>query len=131
MEAFIKLIIAGSRDLDIKYPLSVTDFIRYFIGYITITEVVSGGAKGIDSLGEMYANYNTIPIKRFDADWYGQGRKAGPLRNQKMAKYADALLLIWRGDSPGSANMKEEMLKLGKPVYEVVLKEYNGKDKTK
>jgi hypothetical protein len=40
-----------------------------------------------------------------------------------MAEYADALLLIWNGESRGSANMKENMVKLGKPVYEVILKE--------
>ena len=120
----IKLLIAGSRDLDLKYPLSISDFVRYFIGYEKVDEIISGGAKGIDSLGEMYANYNTIPIKRFEADWYTHGKAAGPLRNQKMAKYADVLLLIWDGESRGSDNMKEEMLKLGKPVHEVILKSY-------
>jgi hypothetical protein len=41
-----------------------------------------------------------------------------------MAEYADALLLIWDGESKGSLNMKQRMIGLKKPVYEVVLKRY-------
>jgi hypothetical protein len=42
-----------------------------------------------------------------------------------MAEEADALLLIWDGESKGSANMKKEMLFKNKPVYEVILRTYN------
>jgi hypothetical protein len=43
-----------------------------------------------------------------------------------MAEYADALLLIWDGKSRGSLNMKQQMLKLEKPVYEVIVKKLWG-----
>jgi hypothetical protein len=39
-----------------------------------------------------------------------------------MAEYADALILVWDGKSRGSASMKREMEKLGKPIYEVIVK---------
>jgi hypothetical protein len=39
-----------------------------------------------------------------------------------MAEYADALLLIWDGSSRGSANMRQQMERRGKPVYEVILR---------
>jgi hypothetical protein len=42
-----------------------------------------------------------------------------------MVDYADVLLLIWDGESRGSKNMKETMIKLGKPVYEVILRKHN------
>lgn len=90
-----------------------------------VTEIVSGGAKGIDSVGEEFANDSHILVNRFDADWEKHGKAAGPIRNKKMAEYADALLLIWDGKSKGSANMKKEMLLLNKPIYEVILKVYN------
>lgn len=63
--------------------------------------------------------------KEFPADWKAHGKAAGPIRNKQMAEYADALLLIWDGESKGSASMKNEMLKLNKPVYEVIIKRTN------
>jgi predicted Rossmann fold nucleotide-binding protein DprA/Smf involved in DNA uptake len=89
------------------------------------TEVVSGGAKGIDFQGEEYANCRGIPVKKFIADWYANGKAAGPIRNKQMARYSDGALIIWDGSSKGSSNMKEEMLKLNKKVFEVIIKTYN------
>lgn len=78
--------------------------------------------QGVDLWGEYWADTNHVPIKRIPARWKKEGRPAGPKRNTKMAEYADELLLIWDGKSSGSANMKKEMLKLGKPVHEVIIK---------
>ena len=66
------------------------------------------------------SNYNT---KTFLPDWKTKGRAAGPIRNKEMAIYADILLLIWDGKSRGSKSMKDEMLKLQKPIYEVIINE--------
>ena len=63
-----------------------------------------------------------ICLKIFEADWEMYGNRAGPIRNNKMTVYSDALLLIWDGESRGSAHMKSAMLKLKKPIYEVVFK---------
>jgi len=118
----LRLIIAGSRDLNLKYPLGISDFVSHFLKDKP-TEVVSGGAKGIDTLGEEYAGARLIDIKRFEPDYKSYPGKVAPImRNKEMAKYADCLLIIWDGESKGSSNMKEEMLKLKKPVYEVILK---------
>lgn len=87
-----------------------------------ITEIVSGGANGIDALGERFAKNYDIELIEFPAEWYKFGKAAGPKRNAEMAKYADALLLIWDGRSKGSASMKALMEKQGKPIYEVILK---------
>ena len=121
----MKLIIAGSRDLTLKYPLAISDFVTHFLDGDRPKEVVSGGAKGIDTLGEEYAGSRYIAVKKFEADWYANGKAAGPMRNKQMAKYADKALIIWDGESRGSANMKEEMLKLGKPIYEVIIRKHN------
>lgn len=119
----MKLIIAGSRTID----LSFGDFDEYFYRFdISVdpedTEIVSGTAKGVDIAGERYAKECSLPIHRFPADWDKYGKGAGHIRNKQMADYADALLLIWDGESRGSKNMKETMLKLNKPVYEVIIK---------
>ena len=46
-------------------------------------------------------------MKRFPAEWDKYGRKAGPLRNEAMARYADALLAYWNGESKGTKSMIE------------------------
>lgn len=120
------MIIAGSRTLDLG-----PDFIAQYLGSTgwnstVINEVVSGTANGVDKTGEQFADMCLIPVKHFPADWENNGKAAGPIRNRQMANYADALLLIWDGESRGSANMKSEMCKLGKPVYEIILKKTNA-----
>lgn len=115
----MKMIIAGSRTLNPKIK-EIADIVYAY--RIAITEIVSGTAAGVDRCGEAYAKAAGQPVKRFPADWETHGKAAGHLRNRQMAEYADALLLIWDGSSKGSANMKKEMQKLGKPVYEVIMK---------
>lgn len=119
----MKLIIAGSRTID----LSIGDFDEYFYRFnLSVdpedTEIISGTAKGVDIAGERYAKERSLPVHRFPADWGKYGKGAGHIRNKQMAEYADALLLIWDGKSKGSYNMKMTMLKLNKPVYEVVIR---------
>lgn len=82
-----------------------------------ITEVVSGGAEGVDQLGKDWAYKNGIPSKQFNAHWSENGRAAGPMRNREMAAYADALIAVWDGESRGTKNMIEEMKRLGKPFW--------------
>lgn len=141
----MKLIIAGGRDLTVGRAL-IEEIINQS-GFF-VTEVVSGAcgrpddeifpetmdmfANGIDGCGEKWALLNEdwtegallgelITLKRFNAQWTEQGKAAGPRRNKQMAKYADALLLIWDGESSGSMSMKREMRMAGKPIIEVVL----------
>ncbi len=116
----MKVIIAGSRtltDITSEYLDSVTEKSDFII-----TEVVCGEAPGVDAAGELWADTNMISVKHFRADWELYGNYAGPIRNKKMAMYADALILIWDGSSPGSQSMKNEMKKLNKPIYEVIVK---------
>ena len=115
----MKLIIAGSRTINI-----CTDTINTLVKHFDISPqmVVSGGAKGIDKTGERYGHLIGAIVDINIPDWFMKGKAAGPIRNRLMAQKADALLLIWDGESRGSKNMKEEMQKLNKPVYEVILK---------
>lgn len=119
----IKLIIAGSRDLSPDFG-ALLWFFKEFSRKLNkpIKEIVSGGASGVDSEGEHLASHLDIEVKTFPADWDTHGKAAGPIRNKEMAKYADALLLIHNG-SPGSLNMRKEMEKLSKPIYEVIINE--------
>lgn len=107
-----KVIVAGSRTFQ-NYPLlcKELDKIREQIG-----EVVSGEAKGADTLGRTYAYDNAIKIKSFPPDWQKYGQRAGMMRNTKMAEYADMLVAFWDGKSVGTQDMIAKMEKLGKEV---------------
>lgn len=133
----MKLIISGSRHLDFKdksiyykaqqatvelglhggHPTEAGDVAP------TVTEVISGGARGADRYGEDWASCEHIPVKIFPAEWDTYGKKAGPIRNKAMAEYGDILLLIWDGKSPGSKNMKNWMKYYRKPIHEVIIEE--------
>lgn len=108
----MKVIIAGSRSID-----SFPEVFRAIVdSKFDIEEVVCGGAQGVDAIGATYASWHDIPVKVFKPDW-SKGRKAGPIRNREMAKYADALIAVWDGQSRGTDNMIDEMVKQKKPVY--------------
>ena len=109
----MKLIIAGSRTVPRSaYPL-IDKSIRK---PGSITEIVCGDARGADRLGEEWANSRGIPVAHFPAYWNRYGRVAGRMRNEQMAIYADCLLAIWDGESPGTRHMISEMRRLNKPV---------------
>src|SRR5690242_12744735 len=81
------------------------------------TEIVSGCAKGADKLGELYAQKMNLPVKKFPAKWRVGGRvnmAAGFERNESMARYASAALVLWDGQSKGSQDMARRMKKAGK-----------------
>lgn len=121
----MKLIIAGSRSLELNYE-ALMHLMLSMVG--NPKEIVNGYcATGVDKVAREMCREHKWNIKYFPADWETHGKAAGPIRNKEMAEYADALLLIWDGESRGSANMKDNMLKLGKPVYEVVLRRHNEK----
>lgn len=110
----MKTIIAGGRNTRISMK-QMMDII-YRSG-IAISEVVSGCSGSVDLLGEKWANFVHLPIRSFPADWEGQGRKAGPIRNRMMAEYAEALIAVWDGESKGTKNMIEEARKRNLKVY--------------
>lgn len=109
----MKIVIAGSRDIH-NYLLMEESMV--LCGW-TPTEIVSGGARGVDQLGERWAASMQIPLERFPADWNACGKKAGILRNVQMAQYCDAAVILWDGQSKGTYHMITEIVKLKKPLY--------------
>ena len=108
-----RVIIAGGRDItDYDLVLEAIEQSRF-----QIDVVVSGGASGVDSLGERFAEESDLDLTIFRADWQTYGRAAGPIRNRKMAENADALIAVWDGKSRGTKNMIETATKLGLHVY--------------
>ena len=67
--------------------------------------IVSGTARGADTLGERYAQERGYSIEQYPADWEHEGKAARLIRNAHMASVADALIAFWDGQSKGTAHM--------------------------
>lgn len=96
------ILIAGSRDY---YPIAL---IRHHVEVLKKQyeniRIISGGAKGVDACAEEVAENQKITFEKYPADWEKHGKKAGPLRNQRMTQDADIALFYWRNHSKGTAN---------------------------
>lgn len=111
----MKCIIAGSRSIK---QYCVLEAALEGSGWMDqITEVVSGGAQGVDALGEEFGYKNRIHVTVFPAEWDQYGRSAGMRRNKRMAGYATHLIALWDGKSKGTAHMIAEAKKQGLQVY--------------
>lgn len=114
------LIIAGTRTLEV-YGGLVRDLAAHY--RLNPKKIIAGGCPtGADRAAPILAQLISCEYEEFKADWDRYGKAAGPKRNTQMAEVGDALLLIWDGESNGSANMKSEMKKRGKPIFEVIMR---------
>lgn len=66
--------------------------------------IISGGAKGTDSLAEKLALEHELPITVIKPDWKQYGRGAGPIRNREIVDTADVVIVFWNGKSKGTAS---------------------------
>ncbi len=109
-----RVIIAGTRDFsDYQLLRDKCDAILSSKRQDSNIIVVSGTARGADRLGERYARERGYEIRQFPADWLNDEKKAGPIRNAKMADNADALIAFWDGQSRGTKNMIETAKRKG------------------
>jgi predicted Rossmann fold nucleotide-binding protein DprA/Smf involved in DNA uptake len=80
-------------------------------------EIVSGGAKGADTIAESFAKVCRIPTKIFLPDWDKHGKAAGFIRNREIVDYCDMVIAFWDQKSKGTKNTIDTALKAGKPVW--------------
>jgi len=109
----MKIVVAGGRDFN-DYELLCKKLDNYLSNSQDI-EIVCGGARGADALGAQYARERGYKVANFPADWNTHGKKAGFIRNQLMAEYADTLVAFWDGQSRGTRHMINAMLERHKP----------------
>ena len=104
-----KVIICGSRDFD-NYELLKTKCDNILKNKKESGEdiiIVSGCARGADSLFFFFAKENGYEVLKFPANWNKYGKKAGYLRNEQMAEEANACIAFLRSDKEckGTKNM--------------------------
>ncbi len=114
----MKLLICGSRSIpeNIAYELLEGFILK---NKLEVTEVVSGGARGPDSAGELFGARHSVPIRLFKADWEVLGRRAGAIRNKQCVEYCDAVLAIYDGTSCGTDITMDMARRAGKKVWEI------------
>ncbi|MBR5253403.1 MAG: DUF2493 domain-containing protein [Clostridia bacterium] len=84
-------------------------------------EIVSGGAKGIDTCAAEFAREHNLKLTEFLPDYKRFGRGAPLKRNITIIEYADIVLAFWDGKSKGTAFVVENAKKLGKEIRIVEL----------
>ena len=104
----MKVAIIGSRNL------TVTDIQNYLPA--GTTEIVSGGAKGIDECAEAYAKTVGLPLTKFLPDYEKYGKAAPLKRNLEIISYADRVIAFWDGKSHGTKFVIDNCKKANKPV---------------
>lgn len=133
----LRVIIAGSRDFN-DYNLlkrEVLNMIKNDNRPKKYVKVISGGARGADTLGERFANEMELEITRFIPDWDRLGKRAGYVRNAEMAKFAaedgnyGVLIAFWDGKSKGTKHMIDLAEKYGLEVHVVEYKKYEKYEK--
>lgn len=105
----IKLAVIGSRRFE-NYS-RVSNILGGLYKNLNITHIVSGGARGADSLGERWANAHNVPTIILKPDW-SIGKSAGFKRNIDIIKECDICIAFWDGLSKGT----EHSLKLCKQL---------------
>lgn len=104
----MKIAVIGSRNLKIdKLENYLPD---------GVTEIVSGGAMGIDACARKYAEENNIKLTEFLPEYQKYGRRSPLVRNLQIIDYADSVIAFWDGSSHGTRFVIENCKKLNKSV---------------
>lgn len=108
----MKAAIIGSRSFN-NYDLVLETLLEY---ENTITLIVSGGAKGADTLGERWAKEKNKEVLIFYPEWDKYGKSAGFRRNKDIIENSDIVFAFWDGVSKGTKSSIDLANKLNKEL---------------
>src|SRR5690606_1497181 len=119
----MKTAIIGSRTFN-DYELLSNTIKSYCKANNILPEIiVSGGAKGADTLAEFFAKENNLEMKIFYPNWELLGRNACSARNTQIVEFADIVFAFWDGSSPGT---KDSITKAEQMNKELIIIHYNN-----
>ena len=90
----MKIAVIGSRNIE---PENTGDYLPK-----DISEIVSGGARGVDLKAREYAEEHNIKLTEFLPEYNRYKRGAPIKRNIQICEYSDKVLAIWDGKSRGT-----------------------------
>lgn len=108
----MKVAIIGGRDFN-NYEMLCEILNQY---KNKISQIISGGAKGADSLGERWAKDKKIQTKIFYPDWGKYGKTAGLVRNHDIISNSDCVIAFWDGKSTGTKHSISLCKESKKPI---------------
>lgn len=118
----MKLAVVGSRIFDDTFYEEVREKLLFIVARYRVNMIISGGAKGIDTLANNFADEIHMSKMIFPAQWDVYGKSAGMIRNQKIVDACDQLVAFWDGKSPGTKNTIELAKEQNKLLKVYVLK---------
>lgn len=109
----MKVAVIGSRGVTIN---NLEDYLPK-----DVTEIVTGGAKGVDTCAEEYALAHNIKLTKFLPE-YSKYRKSAPLkRNLQIIEYSDLVLAFWDGTSRGTKHVIDNCNEMKVPVRKIII----------
>jgi hypothetical protein len=103
----MRIAVTGSRSLE----SDIAEFIPQ-----GITEMISGGAQGIDTIAERWADENNVPKLIIRPNYARYGKAAPLVRSRTMVRISDLIVAVWDGKSRGTKYCIEYARRIGKPV---------------
>ena len=114
----MRVLICGGRDYQDK--VTMYNVLNEFLDDInTPVTIISGGAKGADTLAEEFSMYFDLPFEKYPADWDKHGRAAGYIRNKRMLDEGKPDLVVAFPGGKGTAMMVKLAREAGVEVREV------------
>ena len=110
----MKAIVCGGRDFsDLEYLYQTLDHCRK---WWNLDFIITGGAKGADSLAHLWAKDRKLTTHVMNADWNTHGKAAGMIRNRQMLKEEPDVVIAFKGGA-GTENMITISRQAGIPVF--------------
>ncbi len=110
----MKIAVIGSRDLCPEE----SQLAQYLL---EAEEIVSGGARGVDTCAESYARKNKIKLTVILPEYERYGRAAPIYRNRKIVDYADKVVAFWNGSSRGTLSVIRYAEKINKELDVIIM----------
>ena len=115
-----KIMISGSRTINDESLIS--EKLNSALAEYPDMILISGGARGVDSIGEAWAKSHNVQIQQYKPDWKRYGRGAGIVRNKSMVETADLVIIFWDGISKGTKSVIDFCKKRNKSYLLVEIK---------
>lgn len=116
----MKLLVSGSRAIqDDEFVASMLDSVDW-----DFDTIMHGDADGVDTSATRWAVKKGIDVETHEIPewvWSKVGTKAGPMRNDYMVEQANAVVVIWDGESSGTKDVLKKADAEGVPLRKVVV----------